>query len=94
MSLMVNAYTKSFRKLARRDRRRRRLDAPLVLGAKVWVVDEDNLNPEADERVGKQAKKGWWNLKFGDGMDVSYYEYVHYNIFFSELEAKVILLVD
>ena len=97
----VVVYTKA--KAARKKEPKKKTanskpDARLKSGATVWVADEDNLDQEADERVweatvvGKQAKKGWWTLKFGDDADT--YDYVHYNIFFSELEANVDLLMD
>ena len=66
----------------------------------MWVADEDDFDPEGDDRVWKatlvgpvKKKKGWYTLSFGAGVDRTY-DYVHFNIFFSEDDAKIDLLID
>lgn len=73
-------------------------DTRLKKGAVVWVADEDDLDPEGDDRVWKatvvgpvKRKKGWYTLSFG--VDITY-DYIQYNIFFSEDDAKIDLLID
>ena len=72
-------------------------DRRLKKGAEVWVVDEDDLDEEAPEQVWKATvekkskEKDWWWLKFPDSGE---YEYIHYNIFFSEEDAKISLLLE
>ena len=77
----------------------------LKVGAKVWVADEDDFDPEADQCVweatvvssAKNRKlegkltKGWWSLDFGEG--VLDYDYIYYNIFETEMDAQLNLLV-
>lgn len=80
-------------------------DAWLKKGAKVWVADEDDLDPEADQRVWEakvvekapdrkvdgKVTKGWWSLSFGEVE--GNYDYICHNIFQTELDAKLNLLV-
>ena len=73
-------------------------DTRLKTGATVWVADEDDLDPEGDDRVWKatvvgpvKKKQGWYTLSFGVGIA---YDYMHFNIFFSEDDAKIDLLID
>ncbi len=91
----------------RKSDKTKRRDSPswLKKGAKVWVADEDDLDEEADQRVwqatvfkkaqdrmveGKMVK-GWWSLDFGK--EAGTYDYVFYNIFETEPDARVNLLV-
>ena len=62
----------------------------LKKGVTVWVADEDDLNPEADfvvwsAKVVKKAAKGFWTLDF----DGTCYNYIWYNIFFTEVDARI-----
>jgi hypothetical protein len=79
-------------------------EAPVWLkkGAQVWVVDEDDLDSEADQRAweatvhGRMYKngkvvQGCWSQNFGEG--VGYYDYDARDIFETEMDAKVNLLV-
>jgi hypothetical protein len=71
-------------------------------GQTVWVVDENDLDPEAEEQVWKatvfdsvktgrgNSKSGWWRLAFGTD-EQSCYDYFWYNIFGSEEDAKTYL---
>lgn len=71
-------------------------------GQTVWVVDENDLDPEAEEQVWKatvfdsvktgrgNSKPGWWSLAFGTD-EQSCYDYFWYNIFGSEEDAKTYL---
>lgn len=98
----VAAYnTTSKTKKVKKKTASSKVDERLVPGVTVWVADEDDIDIEAGERVwqaivvGKQTKRGWWRLKFGENTsDEDTYDYVHYNIFFTELEANVNLLMD
>jgi hypothetical protein len=74
-------------------------DKRLIKGAVVWVADEDDLDPEGDDCVWEatvvgpvKKKRGWYTLSFS-GI-VNTYDYIQYNIFFSEEDAKIDLLVD
>ena len=78
----------------------------LKKGATVWVADEDDLDEEADQRVWQatvhkkapdrkvegKLVKDWWSLDFGKEVSGKY-DYVSYNIFETEVDARVNLLV-
>lgn len=78
----------------------------LKVGAKVWVADDDDLDEEADPCVweAKVVKKaanrkvegkmttGWWSLDFGENV-ADNYDYIDYNIFGTEQDARLNLLV-
>ena len=95
----VNLYKKARKKRGTNKRTATsKPDTRLIKGTTVWVADADDFDPEGDDRVWKatvvgpvKKKKGWYTLSFG--VDIAY-DYIHFNIFYSEDDAKIDLLID